>query len=429
MLAFGVAIAIAGFCVPVALVVFLAASPENRLLGAVNTLLTALLACATGPLLHRGGLAWAANWLAGLLFAGTLFGMRLGGGMFSPYVLILPLIPTMAAIVGGRLSGAVWAVLCTAALIGFQLVGDEATMLVDLVRVEHPGSLATATAITVVVLLTVFVVLSETTKREAIVQIAAAMRRVEEAVREEQRARDLAAEAIAANAAKSVFLATMSHELRTPLNVILGYSEIAIEDLQERGDDKIVEDVRRVHGAGHHLLGLISDVLDLSHIEAARLVINREPFDIGALLDELAGNLRPLADRNRITLVTQLGEDLRVAGLDRARVRQVVHNLLNNAIKFTRRGEVCLRARKTEGAIEVVVQDTGIGIEHDKLELIFLPFTQVDASRTRRYEGTGLGLAISRRLCEVMGGTLSVASTAGLGSTFTVRLPCTSAPM
>ena len=429
MLALGIAATISGFCIPVAILVFLVASPEDRLLGAINTLITALLAGATGPLLRRRGLVWAANWLAGLLFVGTLFGMRFGGGVFAPFVLILPLLPALAAIVGGRLSGVAWAGACTAALLLFQTLGDAPQMLRDLVRVEHPVALATATAIVVILVLTALVVLSEITKREAIVQIAAATRRLEEAVKDEQRARDLASEAVAANAVQSAFMATMSHELRTPLNIILGYSEMALEDLEERGDDKLAEDLRRVHGAGEQLLGLISDVLDLSHIEAERLELGREPFDAAALIGELTRSLRPTADRNGTELIMQTSADLVVAGLDRARVRQIVHSLVSNAIKFTRRGSVRVQARRTPAGLEISVQDTGIGIAPDKLELIFLPFTEADPSRTRRYEGSGLGLAIARRLCEVMGGTLSVTSAPNRGSTFTVRLPCTPALM
>jgi len=429
MLALGVSVTITCLCVPVALVVFLVASPEDRVVGTFNTLLTALLAGVTGPLLRRRGLVWAANWLAGLLFAGAVFSMHFGGGLFAPFVLMLPLIAALATIVGGSRSGITWAGLCVAALLIFQVFGDPTQMLADLMHVASPAALATTFAIVIIMVLTTVVVLSETTKREAIAQIAAATRRVEEAVRHEQRARDLAAEAVAANAAKSAFLATMSHELRTPLNVIIGYSEMALEDLEERGDAKLVEDLRRVHGAGEQLLGLISDVLDLSRIEAERLEIGREPFDVAAMVEELATALRPHATRNETRLIPQESAGLVVAGLDRARVRQVVHNLVSNAIKFTRRGEVRIQARTTATDLEISVQDTGIGIAPDKLELIFLPFTQADPSRTRRYEGSGLGLAISRRLCEVMGGTLSVTSTPARGSTFIVRLPCTPRPM
>ena len=426
------ATALAGVCVPLAVVMFFAASPEDRLISAGNTLITAALMCLTGPLLRRGGLVWAGNWLALLLFAGAVFALqKSGAGVFSPFALMLPLITIATTIIGGRLSGAVWTGVCAATLVGFAAIGPPTAaepMLQELLRVEQPALLVGAIATTIMIVSTGFVAFSETTKREAIVQIAETTRRLDILVQEEQRARDEAAEAVAASAAKSAFLATMSHELRTPLNIILGYSEMVLEQLEERGDDDTADDLRRVHGAGLHLLGLISDVLDLSKIEAARLDISREPFDLAALLEDVTLGLRPHAARTGASLHVEAPPGLVLTGLDRTRVRQVLLNLVSNAIKFMpagKRGDVRVRARPVAGAVEISVQDNGIGIPADKLELIFLPFTQVDPSTTRRYEGTGLGLAISRRLCELMGGTLTVASTPGRGSTFTVRLPCT----
>ena len=218
----------------------------------------------------------------------------------------------------------------------------------------------------------------------------------------------------------------MSHELRTPLNIILGYSELALEHLEERGDDETAEDLRRVHGAGQHLLGLISDVLDLSRIEADRLEIGREPFDLDEMVREMVLSFQPLALSNTDELLAEVPLGLVVTGLDRTRVRQILLNLVSNAIKFTRNGQIRIRVRRDgEHHLDISVRDTGIGIPADKLAVIFLPFTQVDPSTTRRYEGSGLGLAISRRLAELMGGTLSVESSPGRGSTFTLRLPCT----
>jgi signal transduction histidine kinase len=432
VLALCFATAIAALCVPLAAVVFVAASPDDRLLGVSNTLLTAGLVCLTGPLLRRGGLEWAASWLAGLLFVGASFSLySSGAGVFSPFVLIFPLLAALATIIGGRASGVVWTIVCAAAIAVFAGLGPPAGLeptLARLLRVEDPTLMAATTEITILLLITGFVAFSETSKREAIVQIAETTRRLDILIQEEQRARDVAAEAVAANAAKSAFLATMSHELRTPLNIILGYSELVLEHLEERGDPDTAEDVRRVHGAGLHLLGLISDVLDLSKIEAARLDLSREAFDLEAMLNEMALGLRPHADRNGTALHVDAPPGMVLTGLDRTRVRQILLNLASNAIKFTpagKRGEVHVRARRAEGAVEISVQDNGIGIPADKLELIFLPFTQVDPSTTRRYEGTGLGLAISRRLCELMGGTLTVTSAPGRGSSFTDRLPCT----
>ncbi len=427
MLALGVAATIVGFCVPIAGLIYLITDEERRLLGTANTLFTAVLASLTVPLLRRGGLVWACHWLAGLLYAGSLFSMTQGGGVFASFIMILPVVTSLATIIGGRASGIAWAAVTVVTVLAFGVLADPQRMVDDLFLVHHPGLLAALIAAAVIVILTVFVVLSEATKREAIVQIAAATRRLEQLVQDEQRARELAAEAVAANTAKSAFLATMSHELRTPLNIILGSSELALEHLEERGDDETAEDLRRVHGAGQHLLGLISDVLDLSRIEAERIDLGREPFDLDEMIREMVLSFQPLAVRADIELRAEVAPHLVVTGLDRTRVRQILLNLVSNALKFTRAGHVQLTAQRVDDgrAVEITVRDSGIGIPPDKLEVIFLPFTQVDPSTTRRYEGTGLGLAISRRLCELMSGALTAESTLGRGSTFTVRLPCT----
>jgi len=426
MMALGVAYTIAGLCVPLAGLIFALVGDDDRLIGTVNTLLTAGLALATGPLLRRAGLVWAASWLAALLFAGAVFALYMGGGVLSTFVQLFAVIAVLTTMIAGRNAGLAWAGLGVAAVVAIYLAGDTQELVRDLLRIRNPDLLAATTAVTIIVVLTIFAVLSEATKRDAIVQIAAATRRLEALVQEEQRARDLASEAVAANAAKSAFLATMSHELRTPLNIILGYSELALEQLEARGEDETAEDLRRVHGAGQHLLGLISDVLDLSRIEADRLELAHEAFDLDATIREVRLGFLPLALRNEDELLCEVPPGLVVTGLDHTRVRQVLLNLVSNAIKFTRGGQVRVTARRDDDqrGVEIAVHDTGIGIPADKLAVIFLPFTQVDPTTTRRYEGSGLGLAISRRLCELMGGSLSVTSTPGRGSSFTLRLPC-----
>ena len=427
MLALGVAATIVCFCPPLAALIYLVSDTDQRLLGSLNTLASAALAAFTGPLLRRGGLVWACHWLSGLLFVGVLFAMTQGGGVFSSFALIFPVVAVLATIIGGRARGVAWAVASVVAVLAYGLLADRQQMLDDLLRGQHPELLAAAAISIIILILTTFVVLSEATKREAIVQISAATRRLEEMIQTEQRARDLAAEAVAANTAKSAFLATMSHELRTPLNIIIGYSELALEHLEERGDEETAEDLRRVHGAGQILLGLISDVLDISRIEAERLELARDPFDLAEMIGEMILSFQPLAMRGDTTLRGAVAPDLVVTGLDRTRVRQILLNLVGNAIKFTHAGQVVVAAaRAGDGrSVELSVRDSGIGIPPDKLEVIFLPFTQVDPSTTRRYEGSGLGLAISRRLCDLMGGSLTVTSVLGRGSTFTVRLPCT----
>ena len=238
------------------------------------------------------------------------------------------------------------------------------------------------------------------------------------------RARDAAE---AASRAKSAFLANMSHELRTPLNAIIGYSELLEETATDNGHDDYVTDLRKVQSAGRHLLALINDVLDLSKIEAGRMEISVEEFDVAAAMQDLVGTLAPLAEGKHNQLSLQVDPAIGTMRSDLTKVRQVLFNLLSNANKFTDNGTVVLGARRAsqEGIdwIEFTVRDTGIGIAPNQAEHLFQDFRQADASTTRKYGGTGLGLAICRRFCQMLEGAISLASTPGEGSTFTVRLP------
>jgi PAS domain S-box-containing protein len=238
------------------------------------------------------------------------------------------------------------------------------------------------------------------------------------------RARDAAE---AASRAKSAFLANMSHELRTPLNAIIGYSEMMQEDAEDRGQVEYLGDLRKVHEAGKHLLALINDVLDLSKIEAGRTELHIEPFDVSALIQDLLTTVRPLVAKNRNVLDTDLGPALGSMRSDITKVRQVLLNLLSNASKFTSEGRVVLGVSRSsvDGRewVQFRVTDSGIGITREQRERLFQEFAQADASTARKFGGTGLGLAISKRLCDLMGGTISVDSEHGLGSTFAVSLP------
>jgi signal transduction histidine kinase/CheY-like chemotaxis protein len=230
---------------------------------------------------------------------------------------------------------------------------------------------------------------------------------------------------------KSQFVANMSHELRTPLNAIIGLTEMMFSNAARFGTEKAVEPLRRVHRAGTHLLGLINQVLDLSKIEAGKLELSHETVNVAAQVDDVIGTGRQLAEQNKNRLVVELPDNLGALLVDPLRLRQILLNLLSNACKFTKGGEVALRVRKVADGgdwIEFAVADTGIGMTGEQQDRLFEDFTQADATTARRFGGTGLGLAITRKLARMMGGDVTVASEVGRGSTFTLRLPGSAEP-
>ena len=234
-------------------------------------------------------------------------------------------------------------------------------------------------------------------------------------------------EALAANRAKSTFLANMSHELRTPLNAIIGYSEMLQEDTQDAGHSEYTQDLDRIVSSGKHLLGLINDVLDLTKIEAGKVELHAEPLDVGELIDAAAQTIRPLIAENGNQLEVIKSPALGSIESDVTRVRQILFNLLSNAAKFTSDGTVTLSGERTtigdSDWIVFRVSDTGIGMTADQMQNIFDAFNQAETTTTRDFGGTGLGLAITQRFCEMLGGTVAVASKPGVGSEFTIRLP------
>jgi adenylate cyclase len=235
-------------------------------------------------------------------------------------------------------------------------------------------------------------------------------------------------QADAANRHKSRFLASMSHELRTPLNAIIGLTEIMITNATRFGTEKAQEPLRRVHGAGKHLLGLINEVLDLSKIEAGKLELSPERVNLGALINDVVDTARQLVEQNGNRLVLEIQGNLGSLTVDPTRLRQILLNLLSNAGKFTKQGEVALRAKQVGDVgdwVEFAISDTGIGMTADQQARLFEEFIQVHSSAG----GTGLGLAITRNLARKMGGDVSVTSEIGKGSTFTVRLPGAGAPV
>ncbi|MBE9182565.1 response regulator [Oculatella sp. LEGE 06141] len=257
-----------------------------------------------------------------------------------------------------------------------------------------------------------------------------------------QKAKETAEEA---NRTKSQFLANMSHELRTPLNAIIGYSEMLQEEAIDLNQDGFITDLQKIHGAGKHLLTLINDILDLSKIEAGKMDLYLETFDISFMIDEVVSTIQLLVRQNNNTLIVDCPDSIGDMYADLTKVRQNLFNLLSNAAKFTQDGTITLSVSReaepqptsdrlhwnTKAAcvqplaaiIRFQVTDTGVGMTTEQLARVFQPFTQADASTTRKYGGTGLGLAISQRFCQMMGGNIAVASRVGQGSVFTMHLP------
>jgi signal transduction histidine kinase/CheY-like chemotaxis protein/HAMP domain-containing protein len=242
-----------------------------------------------------------------------------------------------------------------------------------------------------------------------------------------EKARD---DADSANRAKSQFLASMSHELRTPLNAIIGYSEMLMEEAEDLGAAEFIPDLGKIRGAGKHLLGLINDILDLSKIEAGKTELFIETFDVGDLVDQVKATIAPLVDKSGNRLEVRLEGDPGTMQSDQTKLRQNLFNLLSNASKFTKDGEItlCVRSSRDETGTDLVefeITDTGIGMTEEQKAKLFQAFSQADSSTSRNYGGTGLGLAITKHFCRMLGGDVSVETEFGVGSTFKMRLPRT----
>jgi len=244
------------------------------------------------------------------------------------------------------------------------------------------------------------------------------------AMAEAERTRIAAEEA---NRAKSAFLANMSHELRTPMNVIIGYSEMLLEDAKDAGQKEVANDLEKIRAASTHLLSLINEILDLSKIEAGKMDLFVESIDLAYVIQDIESTIRPLVDKNGNTLVVEKPTMLPLIRTDLTKLRQGLYNLVSNACKFTENGlitfAISIDTLDSREWILFRVTDTGIGMTREQVEKVFEAFTQADNSTTRKYGGTGLGLTITKKFCLMMGGDISVNSEPGVGSTFTIQLP------
>ena len=234
-------------------------------------------------------------------------------------------------------------------------------------------------------------------------------------------------QAFAASRAKSVFLANMSHELRTPLNAIIGYSEMLFEDTNLNITNQQLDDLTKIKASGEHLLTIINDILDLSKIEAGKMELNLDHFDLTAFINDTVSAIQPAAAKNSNNLSVEYAPNIGTIFTDANKLKQSLLNVLDNACKFTKDGQIRLaveiESRNDNDWVQFTISDTGIGISDEQTRHLFSEFTQADSSTTKSYEGTGLGLALSQRFCELMGGHITFTSKLGKGSIFCISIP------
>ena len=244
---------------------------------------------------------------------------------------------------------------------------------------------------------------------------------------DDHQARADAEEAERASAAKADFLAKMSHELRTPLNAVIGYSQLLLEDATDENDTETAADLERIHSAGHHLLHLVNEVLDLSKIEAGKMELDNQEIELAPLIENAVAHFRPAAGRRGNSIAIELAPMLGSIVCDGSKLRQILFQLVDNAVKFTQDGSIIVRATKAgpedAQSISIRVEDTGIGIAEEQIGQLFEQFTVGDDSSSSKYGGTGLGLALGRKLCRLMRGDIIAESQEGCGSAFTIILP------
>lgn len=383
---------------------------------ALNALIFLIFLSVPVAFVLTSSLQLAAQILIAFVFF-TICLMSIGNGTFeTPYLMALIVVPIVAMFLSGIAMGLVWSGVSLIFPLFFYML-TRGVELPILFKLEQPQ----VTRVYCIVGYTAITALIAYMYEAANMSSFDNLEKTNEALREAEIA------AKAANKAKSTFLANMSHEIRTPLNAIIGYSEMLLEEMEEE-QDSFAPDLARINHSGRHLLGLISDILDISKIEAGKMEFSPEEFLLSGLLDEVHATVAPLAETNDNQFLVEQVEPLEGKVFhDKTRLRQILINLLGNACKFTHKGSVTLRAcpfeEEGKGWLRFEVIDTGIGIDAAALSKLFEPFSQVDASTTRKFGGTGLGLTITKKLTEKMGGGIDVSSEPGAGSIFVVELP------
>lgn len=399
---------------------------------------------AAFPVLRRHGPSAAAQLCAFGAWLGLTPSIVVSGGAEARFLLWYAVIPVFVGLLGGQRVGRTWGWICYLTVVVFLALKGAGVALPMWVPNDGPVLVWLANISMIFLALGGFtsqfqqqtqraeamwaeaqeVALREEGRRaraEALLETHERHQAEQQALADRlQQARD---DAVAANEAKSRFLANMSHELRTPLNAILGYTEMVGEELDPVAQAECVEDLRRVTQAGRHLLELIHDVLDLARIEAGRMEVSLEEVPLAPLLTEVHATIAPLAAARGLRLEVDPEEGLPAVRSDRLRLRQILVNLLGNAVKFTDTGGVTVWVGQKAGRAVFRVTDTGPGIAADRLDALFEAFQMGDASSTRRAEGSGLGLTISRHYARLLGGDIEVESEVGRGSTFQLWLP------
>ena len=360
-----------------------------------------------------------------LIFA-ILWGSYHYGGASSPFLMWLLVVPLLAFFyLGSNARARIIVFLQIAGGLGAfyvaYLLGDASPSHIPLESMVGIGIISAMSATMYVLLMASYYAQIVDSQSELLREIE----RHELTLEELTKAKD---EADRASNAKSEFLAKMSHELRTPLNAVIGYSEILLEDAELDGRGEQISDLQKISAAGKHLLSMVNDILDISKIEAGKMDLFLEDFDLDSFINEVEITSRPLAAKNTNLLVIDRGSTpLGAVHLDSTKLRQSVLNLISNAAKFTHNGEITLRIRRTRNRdgdwVQIAVMDTGVGISLEQQKALFSKFTQANPKVASKYGGTGLGLALSQNLCRVMGGDITVQSRLGQGSCFTIHLP------